>query len=127
MEYVAIVIVLALLQYFVFGLLVGRARAKFDVHAPAVTGHPVFERYYRVHQNTLELMIMFIPAIVLFGYWVRPDLGAGIGFVYVIGRVIYLRAYISDPARRGLGFGLSVLPILILLIGGGIAAVLSLL
>ncbi len=127
MEFVAIVIVLALLQYFVFGLLVGRARAKFDVHAPAITGHPVFERYYRVHQNTLELMIMFIPAIVLFGYWVRPDLGAGIGFVYVIGRVIYLRAYISDPARRGLGFGLSVLPILILLIGGGIAAVLSLL
>ena len=127
MEFVAIVIVLALLQYFVFGLLVGRARSKFDVHAPAVTGHPVFERYYRVHQNTLELMIMFIPAIVLFGYWVRPDLGAGIGFVYVIGRFIYLRAYISDPARRGLGFGLSILPILILLIGGGIAAVLSLL
>jgi glutathione S-transferase len=127
MEFVAIVIVLALLQYFVFGLLVGRARSKFDVHAPAVTGHPVFERYYRVHQNTLELMIMFIPAIVLFGYWVRPDLGAGIGFVYVIGRVIYLRAYISDPARRGLGFGLSILPILVLLIGGGIAAVLSLL
>lgn len=127
MEFVAIVIVLALLQYFVFGLLVGRARAKFDVHAPAVTGHPVFERYYRVHQNTLELMIMFIPAVVLFGYWVRPDLGAGIGFVYVIGRVIYLRAYISDPARRGLGFGLSILPILVLLIGGGVAALLSLL
>jgi uncharacterized MAPEG superfamily protein len=127
MEYVAIVIVLALLQYFAFGLLVGRARIKFNVHAPAITGHPVFERYYRVHQNTLELMIMFIPAIVLFGYWVRPDLGAGIGFVYVIGRAIYLRAYISDPARRGLGFGLSVLPILILLIGGGIAAILSLL
>jgi len=127
MEYVAIVIVLALLQYFVFGLLVGRARGKFNVHAPAVTGHPVFERYYRVHQNTLELMIMFIPAIVLFGYWVRPDLGAGIGFVYVIGRAIYLKAYINDPARRGLGFGLSILPILILLIGGGIAAILSLL
>ncbi len=127
MEFVAIVIMLALLQYFVFGLLVGRARAKFDVHAPAITGHPVFERYYRVHQNTLELMIMFIPAIVLFGYWVRPDLGAGIGFVYVIGRIIYLRAYISDPARRGLGFGLSILPILVLLIGGGIAAILSLL
>ena len=127
MEYVAIVIVLALLQYFAFGLLVGRARGKFNVHAPAITGHPVFERYYRVHQNTLELMIMFIPAIVLFGYWIRPDLGAGLGFVYVIGRVIYLRAYIGDPARRGLGFALSVLPILILLIGGGIAAILSLL
>ena len=127
MEYVAIVIVLALLQYFVFGLLVGRARGKFNVHAPAVTGHPVFERYYRMHQNTLELMIMFIPAIVLFGYWVRPDLGAGIGFVYVIGRVIYLQAYINDPARRGLGFGLSILPNLTLLIGGGIAAIMSLL
>jgi len=127
MEYVAIVIVLALLQYFAFGLLVGRARGKFNVHAPAITGHPVFERYYRVHQNTLELMIMFIPAIVLFGYWIRPDMGAGIGFVYVIGRFIYLRAYIGDPAQRGLGFALSILPILVLLIGGGIAAILSLL
>ncbi|MCB1665139.1 MAG: MAPEG family protein [Pseudomonadales bacterium] len=127
MEFVAIVVVLALLQYFSFALLVGKARAQYQVHAPAITGHPVFERYYRVHQNTLEMIVMFIPAIVLFSYWVRPDIAAGIGVVYLIGRFIYLRAYVADPASRGLGFGLSMLPILVLLLGGGGAAVFSLL
>lgn len=127
MEFVAIVITLALLQYFVFGMLVGKARGKYEVHAPAISGHPVFERYYRVHQNTLEMIVMFIPSIVMFSYWVRPDIAAGIGAIYLIGRLIYLRAYVSDPASRGLGFMLSMLPVLVLLLGGGIAAVLSLL
>ena len=127
MEFVAIVVVLALLQYFFFALLVGRARAQHQVHAPAITGHPVFERYYRVHQNTLEMIVMFIPCIVLFSYWVRPDIAAGIGVVYLIGRFIYLRAYVTDPASRGLGFALSIMPILVLLLGGGGAAVFSLL
>ncbi|MDO9318927.1 MAG: MAPEG family protein [Gammaproteobacteria bacterium] len=127
MEYVALVIVAALLQYFYFGILVGNARGKFNVAAPAITGHPVFERYYRVHQNTLEMLVIFIPAIVLFGYWVRPDLGAGIGAVYLVGRLVYLRAYVSDPGTRSLGFGLSILPTLILLLGGGVAAIFSLL
>jgi uncharacterized MAPEG superfamily protein len=127
MEYVALVIVGALLQYFYFGILVGNARGKYNVAAPAITGHPVFERYYRVHQNTLEMLVIFIPAIVLFAYWVRPDLGAGIGAVYLIGRIVYLRAYVSDPGSRSLGFGLSILPTLILLLGGGVAAVFSLL
>ena len=127
MEYVALVIVAALLQYFYFGILVGNARGTFNVAAPAITGHPVFERYYRVHQNTLEMLVIFIPAIVLFGYWVRPDLGAGIGAVYLVGRLVYLRAYVSDPGTRSLGFGLSILPTLILLLGGGVGAVFSLL
>ena len=127
MEYVALVIIAALLQYFYFGILVGNARGKFNVAAPAITGHPVFERYYRVHQNTLEMLVIFIPAIVLFGYWVRPDLGAGIGAVYLVGRLVYLRAYVSDPGTRSLGYGLSMIPTLILLLGGGVAAVFSLL
>ncbi len=61
MEFVAIVIVLSLLQYFVFALQVGKARGTYKVEAPAVTGDPVFERYYRVPQNTLELLVMFLP------------------------------------------------------------------
>tara|TARA_R110002167_G_scaffold13893_4_gene57025 strand:+ start:5485 stop:5868 length:384 start_codon:yes stop_codon:yes gene_type:complete len=127
MEFVAIVIVLALVQYFVFGMLVGRARGTYEVHAPAISGHPVFERYYRVHQNTLEMIVMFIPAIVLFSYLVRPDIAAAIGAVYLVGRVIYLRAYVADPAKRGLGFMVSMLPVLVLLLGSGVAAVISLL
>ena len=127
MEFVAIVIVLALLQYFVFGMLVGKARGTYEVHAPAISGHPVFERYYRVHQNTLEMIVMFIPSIVLFSYLVRPDIAAAIGAIYLIGRIIYLRAYIADPGKRGLGFMVSVLPVLVLLLGSGVAAVFSLL
>ena len=127
MAFVAIVIVLALLQYFVFALLVGKARAKYKVDAPAVTGDPVFERYYRVHQNTLEMIVMFIPALVIFSKWMSPEIGAGIGVVYLVGRTLYLRAYVSDPASRGLGFGLSILPVLVLLIGGGAGAILALL
>jgi glutathione S-transferase len=127
MEFVAIVIVLALVQYFVFGMLVGKARGTYEVHAPAMSGHPVFERYYRVHQNTLEMLVMFIPSIVLFSYLVRPDIAAAIGAIYLIGRIIYLRAYVSDPSKRGLGFMVSMLPVLVLLLGSGVAAVISLL
>ena len=127
MEFVAIVIVLALIQYFVFGMLVGNARGTYEVHAPAISGHPVFERYYRVHQNTLEMIVMFIPAIVLFSYLVRPDIAAGIGAFYLVGRIIYLRAYVADPAKRGLGFMVSMLPVLVLLLGSGVAAIFSLL
>ncbi len=127
MEFVAIVIVLSLLQYFVFALQVGKARSTYKVEAPAVTGDPVFERYYRVQQNTLELLVMFIPSLVIFSYWFRPDIGAGIGAVYIVGRFLYARAYVAKPESRGLGFVLSLLPTLILMIGGGIAALLSLL
>jgi len=126
MEFVAIVIVLALVQYFVFGMLVGKARGTYEVHAPAISGHPVFERYYRVHQNTLEMLVMFIPSIVLFSYLVRPDIAAAIGAVYLVGRIIYLRAYVADPSKRGLGFMVSILPVLVLLLGSGVAAVISL-
>lgn len=127
MEYVGLVIVAALLQFFYFALQVGKARGKYEVHAPAVSGHPTFERYYRVQMNTQEQLVMFIPAIVLFAYWVRPDAAAGLGVVYLIGRAIYAKSYIDDPKKRGLGFMLTVLPSLIMLIGGAVGAVMSLL
>lgn len=126
MEWAAIVAVLALLQFFVFGALVGRARMKYEVEAPAINGHPVFERYYRVHQNTLECLVLFLPALLLFALYASATAGAAIGLLYLIGRQLYLRAYVRDPARRGLGFMLSILPALVLAIGAGIAAVLSL-
>jgi len=118
MEPVAIVIVIALLQYVAFGMLVGRARGTYGVKAPAVTGHEIFERYFRVHYNTLELLVAFVPAMWLFGTYVSPKWAAGLGLVYVVGRVLYLRSYVADPAKREIGFGMSVLPVIVLLIGG---------
>jgi uncharacterized MAPEG superfamily protein len=117
MEPVAIVIALALLEFVVFGMLVGRARGRYGVRAPATSGHEIFERYFRVHYNTMELLVVFVPAAWLFGLYVSPRWGAGIGAVYLVGRVLYLRSYVKDPAKREFGFGMSVLPILVLVTG----------
>jgi uncharacterized MAPEG superfamily protein len=127
MEFVAIVTALALLQYIYFAVLVGQARGKFGVNGPAVTGHPVFERYFRVQMNTLELLVAFLPGLWLFAQYVSPTWAAILGGVYIVGRFLYLRAYVADPAQRGLGFGLSMLPTLALLLGGLAGAVMRIL
>ncbi len=119
----AIVIIVAVLEYILFGFLVAGARARYGVKAPATTGHEVFERYFRVQQNTLETLVAFIPGISLFALFVNPNWAAWIGLVYVAGRLLYFRAYVADPARRGLGFLLSFAPIAVLLVGGLMGAI----
>jgi glutathione S-transferase len=123
MPYVHIVIGLALVQFFYFSIEVGRARGRYKIAAPATTGNEVFERYFRVHMNTLELIVVFIPSILIFGMYVNPYIAAAIGAVYLVGRMIYLFSYVKDPKSRSAGFGLSALPTLILLVGGIIGAV----
>ncbi|MAF83437.1 MAG: MAPEG family protein [Gammaproteobacteria bacterium] len=118
MEIVHIVIALALVQFFIFGGLVGRARVKSGVKAPAIAGDPVFERYFRVHYNTLEQLAVFIPAILLFATYINTVAAAVLGLIFIIGRIVYFRAYIADPSRRGAGFGLTMLANSILLFGG---------
>jgi glutathione S-transferase len=127
MEFVAIVAVLALLQYVWFAVLVGQARGKFGVNGPAVTGHPVFERYFRVQMNTLELLIALLPGLWLFAHYVSPTWAAVLGAVYLVGRFVYLQSYVADPTKRGAGFGLSMFPILGLLLGALVGAGLALL
>ena len=122
MQPVALVILLALAEFVALGILVGRARGKYGVKAPATTGHEVFERWFRVHYNTMELLVVFVPSIWLFGLYVSPAIGAALGVVYLVGRVMYVRSYVRDPAARGGGFGLSMLPTLVLLVGAAIGA-----
>ena len=122
MQPVALVILLALAEFVALGILVGRARGKYGVKAPATTGHEMFERWFRVHYNTMELLVVFVPSIWLFGIYVNPQLGAALGAVYLVGRVMYVRSYVRDPAARGGGFGLSMLPTLVLLVGAAIGA-----
>ena len=66
MAYVDIVTALALLQFIVFGFKVGRARGRYGVKAPAITGNEIFERHFRVQQNTLEQLMVFLPGMYLF-------------------------------------------------------------
>lgn len=116
MHYVEIVAALVVLQYLFFAAMVGRARGRYDVKAPAVTGHDGFERMYRVQMNTLELMVALLPSMLIAARFWPAQWVAGIGAVYLIGRFIYWRAYVGNPSSRGLGFGLSMLPVLVLLL-----------
>ena len=122
MTYVDIVTALAVLQYLVFGIKVGAARERYGVRAPAVTGHEVFERRFRVQQNTLEQLVAFLPGMYLFSRDLDPRWGAGIGVLYLVGRELYSAAYVRDPAKRGPGFGLSFLAVAVLVLGGLIGA-----
>ena len=123
MNTVDLVVLLAVAQLVFFGILVGRARGRYGVRAPAVSGHEMFERAYRVQMNTLELMVAFLPALLIAAkYWPRPYV-AGVGAVYLVGRFIYWLSYTRAPASRGLGFALSMIPILALLIGGLVGVV----
>jgi uncharacterized membrane protein YecN with MAPEG domain len=126
MSLVAIVVILALVEFMVFGSLVGRARGKYKVSAPATTGHEVFERHFRVHQNTLEQLVIFIPSIWLFGMYVSTVWGAALGAVFILGRAVYAAGYVNNPSKREVGFFISTIPVLALFIGALIGAILSL-
>lgn len=126
MEYVIIVTCLILIEYMVFGFLVGKARATYNVPAPATSGDPVFERYWRVHQNTLEQLVIFIPSMLMFAYFADPIYAAGAGVVFFVGRLLYLRGYVSDPGSRGPGFLIGFLATVFMLLGSLIHAVMAL-
>ncbi len=123
MSLVFVVIGLALVQFMYFGYQVGGARGRFGINAPSITGNEVFERYFRVQQNTLELIVILVPALWMFGTYVSAQWAAGLGVVYLVGRFLYAFGYVKDPAKRSAGFMLSFLPITVLLLGGIYGAV----
>jgi glutathione S-transferase len=123
MAYVDIVTALAVLQFIVFGFKVGGARGRYGVKAPAITGNEIFERHFRVQQNTLEQLIAFLPGIYLFAHYFSPLVAAALGVVYLLGRELYAFTYVKDPANRSVGYGLTFLPMVILVLGGLIGAV----
>lgn len=125
MEAVVIVTVLVLVQYIYFGVQVGSARGKCGIKAPAMTGDPLFERTNRVHQNTLEQLIVLIPVMWIFARYVNPLWAAGFGVVYLVGRFIYSAAYRKDPSNRSMGFTMSLIPSAVMSVWVLIVAVMS--
>jgi glutathione S-transferase len=125
MQLVAVVTALALIEYVVMGVLVGRARGRYGVAAPATTGHPIFERYFRVHQNTLEQLVTFLPALWLFAEYVNSTVAAVLGLVFVVARAMYARGYVADPNQRETGALLTALTTGVLLLGGLIGAIMG--
>lgn len=126
MPYVELVAILAVLQYLFFGGLTGNARRLSGLKAPAVTGHEGFERMYRVQMNTLELLVAFVPALLLAARYWPAWVAAGLGLIYLVGRFVYWRAYVGEPSQRGIGFMLSMLPTMGLAVLALVGVVLSL-
>ena len=103
MAYITVIVMLALIQYLYFGVAVGRARGRHGVDAPAVSGDENFERFFRAHQNTLEQLVVLVPAIYAAGFYANELYAVALGVVYLIARVHYFRSSIANPTGRGLG------------------------
>ncbi len=126
MAWVTIVAMLALLEYFFFSIKVGQARGKYGVKAPATTGNEIFERYHRVHQNTMEQLVMFLPSLFTFASLVSETWAAILGVVFIIGRAVYFNLYIGNPDKRGTGVIISILATATLIIGSLVGAIMRL-
>jgi glutathione S-transferase len=125
-KFTALVTLLALLLYFWMGLQVGQARSKFVVAPPATTGHPEFERIFRVQMNTLEWMPIFLPALWLAAVYVS-DIGAAlVGLVWIAGRVVYMLGYGEAAEKRHRGFVVQVIAAGVLWLAALIGVVMSL-
>jgi uncharacterized MAPEG superfamily protein len=125
--YVTIIVMLALVEYLYFGVIVAGARSRTGIKAPAVSGNADFERPFRAHQNTLEQLIVFVPAIFATAYYVSELYAVVAGLVFLVGRAVYFRAYSRDSAKRGPGFILTMLANIALLLGGLVGALLTIL
>jgi uncharacterized membrane protein YecN with MAPEG domain len=122
MEYTILIILLALVQYVIFTVRVAANRGQYKIHAPATSGDETWERLFRVQQNTMEQLVIFIPAAVIFGLYVK---GAWIlipGLMFILGRFLYAQEYVNNPATRTPGMALTLLANAVLL-GGGLIGV----
>jgi glutathione S-transferase len=122
----SLVTVLALVVYFGVTINVGRARAKYKIVPPETTGNPDFERVLRVQQNTLEQIVLFLPALWLFSIYISQIWGAVFGTTWVIGRIAYAWGYYQAAEKRFIGFALSSFSSVLLILGSLIGVILYL-
>jgi glutathione S-transferase len=120
----AMVTLLALLLFLYSCMAVTVAREKYGVVAPATTGNPDFERIFRVQMNTLEHLVLFLPALWLFSDYVSPVWAGLVGLVWLVGRLYYAVSYIKDANSRGPGFVIGFVALLVLMIGAAVGIVL---
>ena len=102
----ALVTLLAILFFFFTCMNVSRSRTKTGIKVPAMSGHPDFERAFRIQMNTLEWMPIFLPSLWLFAIYIGDAVAAGIGAIWIIGRIVYFIGYSQAAAKRGPGFAI---------------------
>jgi uncharacterized MAPEG superfamily protein len=76
-----------------------------------------------VQQNTGEQLLLFLPALYLFAGYVSAPVAALLGLVFIVGRGLYARGYVADPAQRSTGFTIGFVATAVLLVGGLAGAV----
>ena len=116
MGFVELVAVLAAVQLLFFGTQVARERVACGIKAPVMTGDARLERMIRVQMNTIEVLMVFFPALYLAAQHWTPWIVAPLGAIYLVGRLVYWQSYLRDPATRTLGFMLSIAPAAVLLV-----------
>lgn len=114
MKFTALVTLASVVLIFVLIARVGRERTRSGLAAPAVTGDEAFERANRVHYNTIEQWVLFLPLLWLATAVIGDIWSAAIGALWVIGRVLYGAAYMNDPKKRGPGMMITAFSTLIL-------------
>lgn len=117
LDYATLVVLLALLQYFWFSMRVAMTRGKYKVSAPACEGNEVWERIFRVQQNTMEQLILLVPASYAFAFYLSGKWVLLPGAMYIIGRFLYAAEYEKDPKSRTPGMALTLLANVILIAG----------
>lgn len=106
---------------------VGRSRIKYQVAAPATSGHPQFDIAYRIQMNTLENVVLFLPVLWVFALSLSPLWATVLGGAWLAGRLWYALAYAADPKKRGGGFLMSMLAFGALGLGGAFGVLRALL
>jgi glutathione S-transferase len=124
--YTAIVTLLAIALYFFLATRVAAARAAFGVKLPATSGHPDFERVFRVHQNTLEWMPTFLVPLWLCAIYLSDAGAAALGLVWIAGRIAYFVGYRAAVAKRLPGFGIQAIACGLLFVGAAVGIVMRL-
>jgi glutathione S-transferase len=117
LHFTALVTCLAILFYFFTGFQVGKARVASGIKAPATSGHPDFERVFRVQMNTMEWLPIFIPSLWLFAIYISDPAAAAIGLVWIGGRILYMTGYSRAAQNRGPGFAIQGLAAAVLWAG----------
>ena len=126
MHWVALITVLALVELLVFQGFTGAARQKGNVPAPKITGDENFERWYRVQMNTIEQLVIFLPALWICAHLGAPTVAIVAGFAFIVGRALYAVGYVADPKKRTVGFVLGFLANVVLLFRAGWSALMLL-
>ena len=116
-HFTALVTLLAVLFYFFTSARVAKARGIYGVKLPAISGHPDFERVFRVQMNTLEWLPIFLPSLWLFAIYVGDQVAAPIGLLWIVGRIVYMIGYMQATERRSPGFFIQALACAVLLFG----------